>query len=294
MTLREWWTLARPPTLPASVVPVAVGAAAGGARAPYWSVPVMLAVALLLQIATNMTNEYADWHRGVDHPGSVGIAGAIVSGRFRAETIRNWALGTYGMALGLGLLLVALRGPLLLVLGLLAIGAGFLYNAGPYPLSATAWGEVLVFWVMGPLEVLVSEVAVSGRATPTGFWASLTVGFMVAAILLANNLRDREDDAARGRRTLAIRLGTGRGFRVLRLLVVAGLAWPVVASLLGRLPWGSSATLLVVPWAWGQLTRLERPDGLRQAVLIVGRIHLAGGLLLALGLAVHGTGGILR
>jgi 1,4-dihydroxy-2-naphthoate octaprenyltransferase len=287
MTLREWWALSRPPTLVASVVPVAVGAASNPNWLSWPLVLVMLAVALLLQIATNMTNEYADFRRGVDHAGSVGIAGVIVSGRFAAERIRNWALATYGAAFVLGLVLAWYRGPLLIALGLVAIGAGFLYNAGPRPLSATRFGEALVFIIMGPLEVLVSEVAASGRTTWFAFWASLSVGALVAAILLANNLRDRADDAARGRQTLAILLGPDRGLRLLWWLVLAGLLWPPVAALLQLIPAGATVTVVLVPWAWRVVGHLRQSERLRLAVLSVGRLHLAGGLLLALGLLVR-------
>jgi 1,4-dihydroxy-2-naphthoate octaprenyltransferase len=286
VTLKEWWALARPPTLPASVVPVAVGTAAGGIGQPWGALPVMLAVALLLQIATNMTNEYADYRRGIDHPASAGIAGVIVSGRMSADTIRTWALATYGMALALGLVLVAIRGPVLLGLGVFAILAGFLYNAGPRPVSATPFGEVLVFFVMGPLEVLVSEVAVAGRVTATAGWASVTVGLMVAAILLANNLRDRESDRERGRRTLPVRLGPARGLTLLLALVTAALVWPVVAALLRLVPPAAGAVVLLLPWAWRTVRRLHDPAVLRRAVLLVGRIHLVAGLVLALGLAL--------
>lgn len=287
MTLREWWTLARPPTLPASVAPVAVGVAAGSLAAPisWLFTAVMLAVALLLQIATNMTNEYADFRRGVDSHDSVGIAGFLVTGRFSPGVIRNWALASFGAALGLGLWLVAVRGPWLLALGVLgALSAGF-YNAGPRPLSTTPLGEAVVFVIMGPIEVVASEMAAVGRATGTGVLASLAVGFTVAAILMANNLRDRAPDAARGRRTLAILLGPARGREGLVVLVAAGLVLPLGLALAGRLPLTAGLPVLALPWAGTQLQRLRRPEALRRGVLVVGRIHLAAGLLLALGLA---------
>jgi 1,4-dihydroxy-2-naphthoate octaprenyltransferase len=285
---RDWWQLARPPTLPASVVPVLVGTAAAPRPVAWPLVLVMLAVALLLQIATNMVNEYADFHRGVDDPGSVGIAGVLVRGQLDPPTLRRVALGTYGAALILGLVLVAARGPVLLGLGVLAILAGFLYNAGPRPLSATAFGEVLVFFMMGPIEVLVSEVAAGGRVSAAGIAASLTVGALVAAILLANNLRDREKDAARGRRTLAIRLGHARGRAVLRGLVVGGAVWPALAALAGWLPATAALTLVMVPVGWWTVDRLVEAGALRRAVLLVGRLHLATGLLLAVGLVLRG------
>lgn len=286
MTLREWWQLTRPPTLPASVVPVAVGTAAGslsGPVSPEWTA-LMLVVALLLQVATNLTNEYADFARGIDGTDSVGIAGVIVSGQMTVQRVRRCALVTYGVALALGLVLVAVRGPVLLVLGLLAILTGFLYNAGPRPLSATPFGEVVVFLMMGPIEVLASEMAATGRLTVTALAASIGVGLTVAAILLANNLRDRIKDAGQGRQTLAIRLGAVRGLKNLLALVLAGLLWPLVAAAIGILPWPAALPLLAVPVAVRTTMGLQASAELRRAVLVVGRVHLLAGMLLAAGL----------
>lgn len=286
MTVADWWRLARPPTLAATFAPLVVGTAAAGLAGPV-SVPwtlVMLVVGLLLQIATNMTNEYTDYARGVDDPESVGIAGVIVSGRYSPETIRAWAYGTYAAAFVLGLVLVAVRGWVLLALGVGAILAGFLYNAGPRPLSATPWGEALVFVVMGPVEVLASELAAGGRTTAAGVAASVAVGFLVAAILTANNLRDFDKDRARGRRTLVIRLGRSGGFRLLTILVLAGIWWAPLAAVLGWLPPPAAATALATPWAWRALEGLQAPGALRRGVLVVGRVHLVTALLLGAGL----------
>lgn len=285
MTVREWWRLARPPTLPASVVPVAVGTAAAldAGRVSVPAVLVMLLVALLLQIATNMANEYADFRRGVDSADSVGIAGVLVEGRFAPATVRRWAFGTYAAAFLLGLGLVAVRGWVLLVLGILGILAGYLYNAGPRPLSATPWGEATVFVIMGPIEVLGSELAAGGRVTAIGVWASVAVGFLVAAILLANNLRDRVQDGQRGRDTLAIRLGAKRGLWGMAALITAGALWPVALAVWGILPATAAVTALVLPGGLAAVRRLSG-QGLARGVLVTGRVHLAAGLLLAVGL----------
>lgn len=286
MTVREWWQLARPPTLPASVVPIAVGTSAAALSGPV-SLPLallMLVVGLLLQIATNMTNEYADYTRGIDDAESFGIAGVLVSGRFAPNTIRNWAFATYGMALGLGLILVVARGWPMLLLGLTAIAVGFLYNAGPRPLSATAGGELLVFIMMGPIEVLASQLAAGGRLTAPAAVASISVGFLVAAILMANNLRDRTKDAQRGRRTLAIRLGEGTSWRLMAAMVGAGIWWPAIGAALSWLPPTVVMTVIITPWAWHQVRQLRSASSLRQGVLVTGRIHLLAGLTLGLGL----------
>lgn len=284
MQARDLWRLARPETLPASLVPVAVGTAAAGLTgplSPLWTADVLL-VALLLQIGTNMANELFDYRRGLDRPGAVGIAGVLVSGRMRPRTLGFLTAGVYALAVLLGAALAAARGPVLLLLGLLAAALSLAYSAGPRPVAATPFGEALVFLLMGPLEVGVAEVAAGGRLTAAALWASLPVGLTVAAILLANNTRDLEKDREHGRRTLAILLGRERAARLLEGLLLGAplLALPMAAG--GLLPASSLLALLALPLA----LRLRKRLFLGNPVPPAGAFHLVSGLLLAAGLAL--------
>lgn len=284
MQARDLWRLARPETLPASLVPVAVGTAAAGLAgplSPLWTAD-MLLVALLLQIGTNMANELFDYRRGLDRPGAVGIAGVLVSGRMRPRTLGFLTAGVYALAVLLGAALAAARGPLLLLVGLLAAALSLAYSAGPRPVAATPFGEALVFLLMGPLEVGVAEVAAGGRLTAAALWASLPVGLTVAAILLANNTRDLEKDRDHGRRTLAILLGRERAARLLEGLLLGAplLALPMAAG--GLLPASSLLALLALPLA----LRLRKRLFLGNPVPPAGAFHLVSGLLLAAGLAL--------
>ena len=289
MTIAQLWRLSRPPTLAASIVPVAVGTAAGAltARVSWLLALDMVAVALLLQAATNMTNEYHDFARGLDRAESVGIAGVLVQGETTGEAVRAAFLTTFLVALVLGLILAFVRGPVLLLLGLLSIAVAYLYNAGPRPISATPFGEATVFVVMGPLEVLVSEVAAVGRVTAVAAAASVPVAALVAAILLANNLRDHDADRLHGRRTLPIVLGVGAGQRLFAALVALAIAAPVAALLAGLLPWPVVAVVAAAPAALA-LVRALGAEGadLRRAVASTARLELLVGGLLTLGLAV--------
>ena len=190
------------------------------------------------------------------------------------------ALGTFALAFALGCILGAFRGLLLIALGLLSIAAGLLYSAGPHPIAGTPYGECTVFALMGLLETWVSEVAAVGRLTPAAVYASLSVGFLVAAILTANNLRDRVSDQERGRRTLAILLGEERGMALLRAEVAAAVLLPPLATLAGLLPWPAALPLLLGPQAW----RVGRDRALPKLLPQVSRLHLLSGLLLTLGL----------
>lgn len=276
------WRLTRPHTLSAAVVPVLVGTAAGALHHRV-SVPLaldMLAISLSLQIATNIANEYFDYRRGIDHAGLTGIAGVIVKGETPPGTVLRLALATFAFAFVLGCILGYYRGLPLIALGLASIGVALVYSAGPMPIASTPFGEATVFLLMGVLETLVSEVASVGGLFGDGLVASFSVGFLVAAILTANNLRDRESDALRGRRTLAILLGERRGLSLLRSEVFLALLWPAAAALCGVLPWTAALPLLLLPPA----LRVGRNVPLSRLLPQVSRLHLLSGLLLAAGL----------
>ncbi|EQD37250.1 1,4-dihydroxy-2-naphthoate octaprenyltransferase, partial [mine drainage metagenome] len=135
MTIQALWRLSRPHTLSAAIVPVLVGTAAG-ALSRNVGFPLaldMLAISLLLQIATNMANEYFDFRRGIDHEGLTGIAGVIVKGELKPKAVLYAALATFALAFLLGCVLGYFRGVVLVGLGLLSILLALLYSAGPRP-----------------------------------------------------------------------------------------------------------------------------------------------------------------
>jgi 1,4-dihydroxy-2-naphthoate octaprenyltransferase len=285
VTLQALWRLARPHTLSAAIVPVLVGTAAGalGGGVSFPLAVDMLAISLLLQIATNMANEYFDFRRGVDHVGLTGIAGVIVQGELQPKTVLRTALLTFLLAFLLGCVLGYFRGLILIGLGLLSILIAILYSAGPKPIAGTPFGELTVFLLMGVLETLVSEVAATGFLSLAGLAASFSVGFLVAAILTANNLRDRESDQERGRRTLAIVLGADAGLKFLRFEANMALVWPAVSAVLGLLPWTAALTLLLLPLS----VRIGRGGPLRRLLPETSRLHLLNGAVLTVGIAAY-------
>ena len=230
---KEWFRLARPFSLTASAVPVLFGTAlalADGAFAwgPFLA---MLFSSLLIQAATNMFNEFYDERRGLDTATAVGIAGTIVRGRMHARAVLMGALFCYTVALVLGIYLVVVGGWEILVLGCLSALGGYLYSAGPRPIAYTALSEVAVFLFMGILIVVIAyAVQDPGSFPPYVPLAALPIGGPVAAILLANNLRDMRSDRRGGRRTLPIVLGREIGILVYRALLLE--AYVAVAALM--------------------------------------------------------------
>src|SRR5215217_2997319 len=201
---KEWLILARPFSLTASAVPVLFGTALAFEDGEFaWGPFVaMLLGSLLVQAATNMFNEFYDEQRGLDVEGAVGIAGSIVSGRVSARGVLAGALLCYTVALFLGIYRISVGGWPILVLGCLSALGGYLYSAGPRPIAYTPVSEAAVFLFMGVLIVVIAYAVQAPGSFPAYVpLAALPIGGPVAAILLANNIRDMRSDRRGGRRT---------------------------------------------------------------------------------------------
>jgi 1,4-dihydroxy-2-naphthoate octaprenyltransferase len=286
MTIKQFLRVSRPPTLMATIVPLLIGGAMGLAthHFQWWAWAVIVIVAFSMQIGVNMLNEYFDYRRGLDDKESLGIGGIIVTGEVKPATVWHAALFTFAIALVLGLLLVAYRGPILLVMGLLGILGGFLYTSGPYPISSTPFGEILVIMIMGPLEVLSTQFASAGVITPVAELLSWPIGISVATILLANNLRDLDKDRRHGRRTLPIIVGKTGGFVIFGAMIATILLWITIMAAVGLLPYSVLLVWLSLPVVVMGLKSLSSSDSLANAVPIAGRIHVLIGILLTIGL----------
>lgn len=290
MNFKAFVRVSRPPTLAATVVPMLVGGALAWRTLhtmTWWAWFDIILIGFAMQIGANMLNEYYDYVKGLDAHDSMGIGGIIVSGDVPAKTVFRYAIGCYVTALILGLMLVIFRDPWLLLMGFLAIGAGFLYAGGPFPISATPFGELFVFTIMGPLEITATELAAGARITPMAWVASIPVGFLVASILLGNNLRDRIKDGQFGRRTIPVVLGHQTGLAIISGAVGAAFLAVLIAALSQHLPRATLLVWLAVPLAVHTLRQFTRPKGLKKAVSLMGRLHIVMGLLLAMGILIH-------
>ncbi len=290
---RVWLRAIRPITLPASVVPVAVGGATAALSGHFsWGMFwLTLLGCLVLQMGTNLANEYYDFRSGADHAGSHGASRAIMAGWLSPRAVLVGSLACFGIGSAAGLLIVARIGWPILALGLVGVVGAWGYTAPPLKLAYRGLGEIAVFLLMGTLMVLGSHLvhtpALPIGAASTALVASLPVGCLVAAILHANNVRDLDDDRRVGKRTLATMLGRGGARREYDLLVGGAYLTLVASVLSGLLPWLALAPLTTLPLA-AKVRRVvataEDPATLNPTVRQTAALHLWFGLLLAAGL----------
>src|SRR5229473_877325 len=244
---RVWWSAVRPATLAASVAPVLAGTAVaihqGGIRpaAGFGA----LVVALAIQIGVNFANDYSDFVRGADTPRRVGPVRAASSGVVAPERVRWAAVVAFGVAGAVGLALSLATDWRLLVVGAACLLAGWLYTGGPRPYGYLGLGELFVFVFFGLVATCGTVYVESLRVTSLAVVAGIGMGFLATAILVLNNLRDIETDAAAGKRTLATRIGRDRTLILLVLLVCGAFTAPIVMFVTGL----AGVTVMLVHFA---------------------------------------------
>jgi 1,4-dihydroxy-2-naphthoate polyprenyltransferase len=285
---REWIAGARPRTLPAAIVPVAVGSgvAFGYGRFSAWRAALALVVALALQVGVNYANDYSDGVRGTDEQ-RVGPLRLTASGLARPRQVLAAALASFAVAGAAGLVLAAVTSWWLLLPGAAAVAAAWFYTGGSSPYGYRALGEVSVFLFFGVFAVAGTAYVQMRSLTPLAVAAAAPVGLLAVALLVINNLRDIPTDEVTGKRTLAVVLGDHRT----RLLYAVCLLVPfgVAAGLAPAAPLALAA-LVAVPFAVPPLRRVRAGaagPGLVAALGQTGRLQLAFGALLTVGLAIR-------
>jgi 1,4-dihydroxy-2-naphthoate polyprenyltransferase len=283
--MNRWMLGARPRTLPAAVVPVALGSASAAGRGGevWWRAAVALVVSVALQVGVNYANDYSDGVRGTDDV-RVGPQRLVASGLASPRAVKLAAFAAFGAAAVAGLVLAAVTSWWLLVVGAAAIVAGWCYTGGPSPYGYLGLGEVFVFVFFGLVATVGTCYVVVGSMPKLAWAAGILAGCLACALLVINNLRDIPTDEAVGKRTLAVRLGDS-STRWLFVVLLFGscasvvvLGWNRPEALLGL-----AGGVLMMPPARAVIGGATGLDLI--AVLgATGRVQLVTGLLTAAGL----------
>lgn len=286
--MNPWLAGARPRTLPAAVVPVAVGTAAAVGVDPVvpWRVAAALIVSLALQVGVNYANDYSDGVRGTDADGArVGPVRLVGSGLKAPAAVKRAALLSLGVAAIAGAALALAVGWEIIAVGAAAIAAAWFYTGGPRPYGYAGMGELFVFVFFGLVATVGSTYVHTEEVTGLALAAAVPVGLLATALLVVNNLRDIPGDTTAGKRTLAVRLGDRRT-RALYVVLVAApfLIVPPLAAF-GRI--GAVVALAAIPAARAPVTAvLEGASGpaLIPVLGATGRVQLIFGIFLTGGL----------
>lgn len=293
--MRIWLNAARPKTLPAAVAPVLVGTAvawqeSGGLPRPGGLVAAMVA-SILIQIGTNLANDYSDARRGTDSTDRLGPVRITAAGLATPSKVLWAAWIAFGLSIVAGLYLAWIAGPVILVIGALSITAGALYTGGPKPYGYSGLGEVFVFLFFGLVAVNGSYFVQTEEVSAGALGLSVTVGLLATAILIVNNIRDIDSDRRAGKMTLAARFGrlwTRRLFRTVMSLALVALLLTVA---LDRSLDGALFGLVAIPFGLRAVRAVDnRTDGpsLNRALADVGICLGVFALAASLGLILIG------
>ncbi|WPF79236.1 1,4-dihydroxy-2-naphthoate polyprenyltransferase [Bacillus velezensis] len=288
---RILWQLTRPHTLTASFVPVLLGTvlAMFYVKVDFLLFLAMLFSCLWIQIATNLFNEYYDFKRGLDTEDSVGIGGAIVRHGMKPKTILQLALGSYAIALVLGVYICMSSSWWLAAIGLAGMLIGYLYTGGPLPIAYTPFGELFSGICMGSVFVLISFFIQTGRINEQSILISIPIAILVGAINLSNNIRDIEEDKKGGRKTLAILMGHRGAVMILAASFAIAYIWIVGLVMMGYTsPW-LFLVFLSVPkpvQAVKGFVKNEMPMNMIIAMKSTAQTNTFFGFLLSIGLLI--------
>ena len=209
--IRHWIEAMRLRTLPVSVAGVIAGTGCAILLDSFKVIPALLCLtfAILAQIAANFGNEYYDFKNGIDKKGRAGFRRGVTEGEIAPKAMKTATFITLGIAAAVGCVMLIYGPWWLIIAGILIMCFALAYSAGPYPLSHHGLGDIAVIIFFGIVPVVLTWYL------QTSSWdcldlvlvVSLAIGLLAANVLIVNNYRDMEDDAAVGKRTTVVIFG---------------------------------------------------------------------------------------
>jgi 1,4-dihydroxy-2-naphthoate octaprenyltransferase len=288
--LKVWIDAARPRTLPAAVAPVLVGTAlAWHDHALVWPAALAcLGFALLVQVGTNLANDYYDHIKGADTAGRVGPRRAVASGLIAPEVMKSAMMIVFMFAFIVGLSLLKFGGWPLLVIGVTSILCGIAYTGGPFPLGYNGLGDVFVFIFFGLVAVCATYFVQAGEVNAVVVICAVGIGLLATNILVVNNYRDVETDRVAGKRTLVVLFGRRFARIQFGVSLLVALTIPVHLLRMG-FTWPVLLPVALAPLAWRHanlLTAAKTPAELIALLGDTGKLLALYAVLLSVGVAL--------
>jgi 1,4-dihydroxy-2-naphthoate polyprenyltransferase len=288
-SVRAWVIAARPPTLSAALVPVAVGTACAAVEGSLKPGPALaaLAGALLLQVAANFANDVFDYEKGADTEERLGPVRAAQAGLLTPGELRAGMAVVFALALAIGVYLTSVAGIAIVAIGLASIASAIAYTGGPYPLGYHGLGDVFVLAFFGFVAVTGTAFVQAGYVPSLAWAAAVPVGAIATAVLVVNNVRDRDTDVKAGKRTLPVRFGRRAGIAEYGALLTASYLVPAALAATRFLsPW-VLLPVLSLPLAVRLIRRVASDTGRALNASLVGtaRLLLVHAVLFAIGIA---------
>lgn len=234
VSFKYWIKAARPKTLLVSIAPVIMAVAFASIYININWLPAIICFvfALMAQILSNFANDYADGVKGADNQ-RLGPQRMVASGFIPPQKMLRgiivWGILTF-LA---GCTLLYWGGWILMPFGIVILICAFAYSAGPFPLSRHALGDVAVVLFYGIAPVVLTFFIQVGCVNWQIIIAGLAIGLVANNLLIVNNYRDAEQDAANGKKTTVTVLGKPfmRSIFILNPIVATALVYLVFNNL---------------------------------------------------------------
>jgi 1,4-dihydroxy-2-naphthoate octaprenyltransferase len=205
-----WILAARPKTILASIGPVLIGLSIAFHLSQKINTTIALLTlicAILLQIGTNIANDYLDFKKGVDTLERLGPVRVTSKGLISEDKMKKALILILSSAFLCGIYLMIHGGPFIMAIGLLSLYFSYGYTGGPFPLSYNGLGELAALLFFGPIAVVGTTYLQTHQFDYYSITLGIGVGLISAAILAVNNLRDIVSDSKLGKKTIAVIFG---------------------------------------------------------------------------------------
>jgi 1,4-dihydroxy-2-naphthoate octaprenyltransferase len=286
--LQNWLLAIRPKTLPASVAPVLMGTAIayGDGIEDFPTAFLCLIGAMLLQIGTNLANDYFDFKKGTDTNERLGPVRVTQAGLIKPGVVLAAAIGTFILAGYISYLLIQRAGQPILIIAIVSIFAGIFYTAGPRPLGYLGLGDIFVLIFFGPVAVAGTYYAQSLEINMAVVLAGFGPGLLSTAILTVNNLRDADTDQRAGKLTLAVRFGKAFAQKEYLRCILGAAFVPVIIYLLIKdheaILLSSIIGFLAIPAFQTVFTKTDGPS-LNEVLTFTGKLLIVYSVLFSAG-----------
>ena len=287
--MKIWIEGARPKTWIASLSPVLIGGTLALDLHPISLITFLgcLMFALTLQIGTNFANDYLDFLKGTDTTDRKGPRRLVQSGLVPVKKMQKAACAMFVSAGVIGIGLMFVGGFLIGGLALLAIGLGFFYTGGPYPLGYLGLGDVLVLIFFGPVATGGVFYLLTGSLSWLPIVAGVSPGLLSTALLALNNLRDWASDQKSQKRSLIVRFGIEFGQWECALCLLIALCNPLFMFSISQMkrPWslaGLAPLVLALPLIQ-KIFKDPSPEALAPLFPKVGKVFFFFTLFFCLG-----------
>jgi len=290
MTKTKAWIMAtRPKTLTAAAGPVLLGLALSyhfKSGANLLTFTLILIAALLLQVGTNLVNDYYDTIRGTDGDDRLGPTRVTQAGLISPKEVKRGFLLVFLLASIIGIYLMILGGLPIIIIGILSLIFAYAYTGGPFPLSYFGLGEVFALIFFGPVPVWGTYYLLTGDFSQAPAIMGLGPGFIAATLMSINNLRDIKSDSRAGKFTLAVILGTKYARLLTILLVMASSFVPFYAVINLKSPFAALAILSSYPFikTWLYVAKGEINEKMNDCLAMTGKYLLLYCVVLSVGL----------